>query len=119
MKLFIPSIGTEIKLSEPWKFKLYGEYRNQGMFEYLGEEYPKQSWSMLEYIRIEFPIGTILKVDRLYIRKGNEKFNSVTFFLIDGKKGRKRFWAKLDDVNRIVMEDIPTIGLSQAGSNPV
>jgi hypothetical protein len=100
MNLFIPSIGTEIKLAESWKFKLYGEYRNSGMFTYLGLKYPYKAGP----VEVEFPIGTVLKVDRIYIRKGNDSYNSVTFFLIDGKKkGRKRFWAKLDDVNRIVM----------------
>lgn len=46
-----------------------------------------------------WPAGTILEVDRIYIRKGAADFSSVTF-KIRGKKVI-RFWVKLEDVNRI------------------
>jgi len=48
---------------------------------------------------IKLKAGTILEVDRIYIRKGAEDFSSVTFKI----RGNKvlRFWAKLQDVNNI------------------
>ena len=62
-------------------------------------------------IEIELPAGTILKVDRIYIRKGASEYSSISFFAMDleshmvnkGKTERKnkspRFWAKLSDCN--------------------
>lgn len=64
------------------------------------------------------PAGTILKVDRLYIRKGASDFSSVTFFIEEtghpdlqpqGKsKKRKRFFAPLPDVNTIEFDLVET-----------
>lgn len=65
-----------------------------------------------------FRAGTRLKFDRYYIRQGKGEFDSVTFRtdcwvsqpgdplfsrkFINGRKVKSlRFWAKLDDVNRI------------------
>ena len=55
--------------------------------------------------------GTILKVDRIYIRKRREDFSSLTFYIkespnveLKGKK-RLRFWAKLSDVNNIEIKE--------------
>ena len=67
----------------------------------------------------KLPKGTVLKIDRIYIRKGKKDYSSLTFnivdtthsFLVDSKgkkvKGSMRFWATLDDVNKIVCEHIP------------
>jgi hypothetical protein len=63
---------------------------------------------------LTIPAGALLTIDRIYIRKGVEDFNSVSFWL-KGKqvpvtlnkrelKKSVRFWAKLDDVNRIDIE---------------
>lgn len=66
-----------------------------------------------------FREGTELKFDRYYIRQGREKFDSVTFRTdcwvsklgdplfcrkyINGRKLKSlRFWAKLEDVNRMI-----------------
>ena len=64
---------------------------------------------------------TVLKVDRIYIRKGADDYSSVTFniaespekFLTLAKDGgtlpkgtKRRFWAKLQDVNTIEFERI-------------
>jgi hypothetical protein len=48
------------------------------------------------------PAGTVLKVDRIYIRKGKgmSDYSSVTFYATIGKK-KYRFWSKLADVNNI------------------
>lgn len=69
-------------------------------------------------IQITLKKGTILSVDRVYIRKGSSDFSSITFYaknigeiIHDGssiwgqKKPKKvkafRFWAKLADCNNI------------------
>jgi hypothetical protein len=54
------------------------------------------------------PKGTLLKIDRIYIRKGLTDYSSVSFYASNntsltkaGKPKRYRFWAKLPDVNNI------------------
>jgi hypothetical protein len=64
---------------------------------------------------LTLPAGTLLKIDRIYIRKGNAGYDSVSFWLMAKKvpislngrpiKTSMRFWAKLDDVNRIEFAD--------------
>jgi hypothetical protein len=72
----------------------------------------------LSEIPITLPAGTVLKVDRIYIRKGKKEYSSITFYaeglgettvlkaspwvrLHDTKKKKLRFWAKLQDCNMI------------------
>lgn len=107
--LFIPSIGDTIILSGPWTFTLYEETRNMKLVKvvdlsYTGNGYPAwtnrrpapRTWT------VTMPALTTLIVDRIYIRNGNEDFSSLTFRTsFQGKN--VRFWAKLDDVNKIVM----------------
>jgi hypothetical protein len=72
-------------------------------------------------ISVTLPAGTILKVDRIYIRKGQGDYSSITFFAeglgetivpasgqvsarqYDAKKKKLRFWAKLSDVNTMTI----------------
>ena len=67
---------------------------------------------------VTIPAGAVFSIDRIFIRKGAADFDSVTFWLkakqnpvtIKGRQLKKsvRFWAKLDDVNRIeVWESTP------------
>lgn len=64
----------------------------------------------IEKFDITLPAGTELTIDRLYIRKGISDYSSVSFNLNATShealnvKGRKRFWAKIQDVNRIEYE---------------
>jgi hypothetical protein len=106
MNLFIPSIGQSIRLTADWKFTLYNEYRNDSLFKMLGlGEINKWGTFCNDASKdITFPKDTVLTIDRIYIRKGNSEYNSVTFNLNrhpQKPKGRVRFWAKLDDVNKI------------------
>jgi hypothetical protein len=68
------------------------------------------------------PAGTILVMDRIYIRQGQSKFDSVTFYAKEipnlqdqsipaacraftkKPKGKARFWVKLADANQIEFE---------------
>lgn len=74
----------------------------------------------LETIPVTLPAGTILAIDRIYIRKGSKDFSSITFFAKNlGKvvttnrystkaktKTAFRFWSKLHDCNKIMFEKI-------------
>lgn len=76
----------------------------------------------IDKLPVILPAGTILKVDRIYIRKGLKDFSSITFFaeglgeveVMRGynwsKKKKKqkslRFWVKLSDCNKIEIEDL-------------
>lgn len=91
-RMFIPEIGTKIKLTKDWTFTLHKEYRNESL---LLERFP--SFNLSHDIKYTLPAETILTVDRIYIRKGNEEYSSLSFTL----PGKKRFWAKLSDVNNI------------------
>jgi hypothetical protein len=84
---------------------------------------------------VTLPAGSTLKIDRIFIRKGAGDFDSVTFYLKGAtlpsekvtRTGRRffgagdgdpftytvtkpkravRFWAKLEDANKIVFEDV-------------
>jgi hypothetical protein len=67
---------------------------------------------------VSLPAGTVLAVDRIYIRKGSSDFSSITFYakglgeseIKNRWSGRttkwkaQRFWAKLADCNQIEFE---------------
>lgn len=125
--LFIPPLGTEIVLAEPWTFDLFRESRNETLIETMGIEFPDVNYyeRSKQFETVTLPAGSVLKVDRIYVRKGQSSFDSVTFCLKGhsrpgytwvGKRwdGRDwtykvsargvRFWVKLHDANKIVME---------------
>jgi hypothetical protein len=72
----------------------------------------------VDSIEVTFPKGTVLAVDRIYIRKGASDFSSITFYakglgeseIKNRWSGRttvwkaQRFWAKLQDCNQIEFE---------------
>jgi len=116
MKLFIPPLGTQLELEAPWTFGLYQEYRNDdfvGKLRYPGRysiPIPKanQYGYTLDGVKLcdfTLPIGTKLKVARIYIRAGQKGFDSVSFnvnfIATNGQEIKSRFWAKLEDVNKL------------------
>jgi hypothetical protein len=77
------------------------------MTSYRGEA-DYQSWPDRRYQThpITLPKGTVLEVDRVYIRNFNraaleeqDNFDSITFKVVGAKK--QRFWVKLKDANHI------------------
>lgn len=110
MRMFIPTIGTEFKLSEDWVFDLYHEYRNEKLLEHfklLDSSGGYGRFNSRELTEVTLPKDTIIKVDRIYVKKGNGAFDSVTVYaLIPGEKRKCRFWVKLNDFNQIEAEDI-------------
>ena len=119
MRLFIPTIGTQIILDQDWTFHLHDEYRNEAVRTQLGlpmgQRWQRYAGEEAPPDEVTLPRGTLLQVDRIYIRKGVSGFDSMTFLIRDcpdarlrsRKKGGQahgkvlRFWAKLDDVNRV------------------
>lgn len=75
--------------------------------EKLWNDYPNEWISEDNLEPIVFPVGTILKVDRIYIRKGKgmSDYSSITFYaLLPGEKKKLRFFAHLNDINTIECE---------------
>jgi hypothetical protein len=125
MRLLIPTIGTVLTLDEDWTFDLHQEQRNQKFSVQFGLTWPAWCfpWDWVTHpdgrrekvavspAPVTLPKGTVLKVDRIYIRsKAGDfrSFDSVTFHCNSGLKGKAakgkmkgRFWAKLLDVNRL------------------
>lgn len=106
MKIQIPDIGDTIVLTKNWSFRLFNEYRNSALIKVLSPDTKLEDrWSgkvNTEFVRLTLPIGTVLKVNRVYIRQGASSFSSVTFTIEKSETNLKgRFWAKLSDVNQI------------------
>ena len=123
MQMFIPEIGTVLILAEDWTFHIINEQRNGGLAKLLGgakeidyyfpfgsvensEVEHAHGWNARRRVpkdagNYTWPAGTTLEVDRIYVRNGNEDYSSVTFKThVKGKV--VRFFAHLDDVNKIV-----------------
>jgi hypothetical protein len=132
--MMIPEIGTVLRLEEDWTFQLHSEYRNKKVIDLVGKEF-KWDWTWEKEGRkapgpweVTIRKGALLTVDRLYVRKGADDYSSLTFILRqDGKptlafggkeieckggfkhfgvSGVARFWAKLEDVNRMVVSGL-------------
>lgn len=91
MKVTILDFGDQIILEKDWELLLIPEHKN-GEFA-----------SSLEVsISVTLPKGTILKVDRVYIRKSNEDYSYVSFYCKQPTYSKFfRFFASLKDVNKI------------------
>jgi hypothetical protein len=134
MRLFIPPLGTVVRLTSAWTCTIHREGRNWDVRRALvahaqGEtgaqpptgdwwaRYSAQSNDRDGSLSMTLPEGTVLKVDRIYVRSGQGDFDSVTFLIKDspdkrfvGKKGKgtfdgkPRFWVKLHEANAIECE---------------
>lgn len=85
-KLFVPDIGTHLRLTKAWKPKIQNESRNSDFLKKHGHD-------------VTFPKDSLLAVDRIYIRKGARDYSSITFRSLTEPKGR--FWVKLKYANQI------------------
>lgn len=109
MNLFIPSIGNMITLTQDWEFNIEEEYRNA---KFLQSVFPNQKIDGWAYppktFKFCFKAGSVLKIDRIYIRKGKAEYDSITFTLQHDSSGeikkKPRFWVKLTDANTIVCD---------------
>ena len=108
IKLQIPDVGDKLTLAADWKFNLYYESRNSDLLLiFTGEKF---NWGKdRKPVEIILPVKTVLVVDRVYIRKGLKDFSSLSFRIDsspDRRLNKKRFWAKLSDVNEMKILDI-------------
>jgi hypothetical protein len=122
MKLFIPTIGTRLKLTANWNFALFRNSRNKSLFSVLPEEISNE-WNKNLYSRrgdpqvITVPVGTVLTVDRIYIRQRKGDYDSITFKISKGDSPdvrfqKTRFWVKLEDCNNMDCEIEHQVGFS-------
>jgi hypothetical protein len=111
MKLFVPDIGTLIRLEQDWQVTLYAEHRNRSLFDKLGLPYKTTI--------IDLPKGLVIKVDRIYIRKGLSQYSSLTFTCPKPKTkkekelnpknidlGGAKFWIKLHECNGLSISNV-------------
>lgn len=113
MNLFIPPLGTKLRLLRPWNFRLYCEPRNARLWDL---RYSPPSLMAIpvrhrhaNYHDTYLETGDTLVVDRIYIRTGQTMFDSVTFkgeVFWAGNYHKVRFWASLCDVNDMDVEVI-------------
>jgi hypothetical protein len=118
MNLYVPACGDRITLATPWTFTLYLERRNVGFAKAKGLVDKNMSpWGggfgkEMRSFEVTFPAGTLLEVDRVYIRTFNKSFvkdendfDSITWKVMNPKNKKpfpkQRFWSKLVDVNQI------------------
>jgi hypothetical protein len=115
MKLCLPTIGSRLILEESWSPIIENEYRNQKfLLESTGIKYTtnyssgryQRVYSPSREVQVRIPRGTELVVNRIYIRKRANDFDSYTFVIPNDKPegfGRQqRFWVKLEEVNKMV-----------------
>ena len=118
MRIFIPTIGDTLRLEKDWTFRLYDEDKNITLFHHLGLPVSsKHVWSRdLKATTVTLKAGTELSIDRIYIRRGKDEYDSITFNLLGaktqptryGSKSRVRFWVPLPDVNTMDAEYVLT-----------
>jgi hypothetical protein len=122
MRLYIPAVGDELVLARDWNFTLHEEHRNESLGKGLGlvttprshrsyysnwdgSTIPRYQVNVTRKHPVSLPTGTVLRVERVYIRAGSsEEFNSLTFRVLDSPNAtlkKARFWAKLKDVNQM------------------
>lgn len=106
MRFYLPEIGERIKLTADWSFSVMEERRNTSFLKKLGhdvKDYPTNYGKQPRTFPCTLPAGTVLTVQRIYIRSGVSGYSSITFSATTGKiKGR--FWVSLTDANRIEFE---------------
>lgn len=118
MQLFVPTIGSKLKLSEEWRFNVYSEHRNISLGQFIAcpnkDKLKKYCYPVENIGTLILPKDTVLKLDRIFIRKDMDGFDSMSFFVEStslekdpnwqGRKSQVRFWAKLEDCNTIKFE---------------
>lgn len=113
MRLYIPDIGDSIVLTEDWSFPLHDERRNDPLLAIVEPDFKERrfaNWRLRNFdasYSCVLPAGTQLIIARVYIRNGASEYSSITFRVGECPNKalrKKRFWAKLSDVNRINCE---------------
>lgn len=120
VRLFIPTICDKIILTKDWFFMLQPECKNRTLFEkwaiFSGKKYDLTDEAFSRYCydgslreqMVCLPVGTILFVDRIYMKgRGKEmrKYDSITFRILKKSLCKEligaRFWANIKYINQI------------------
>jgi len=113
MKLFIPPLGTKLRLTKSWPFSLLCEERNRSLWNLSTGRAAMENIPLL-HRRGQAQLVCLqpddeLIVDRIFIRDGSKNFDSVTFkgtVKFHGVYHRVRFWVPLMYANSIECEVI-------------
>jgi hypothetical protein len=113
MKMFIPALGCKLRLTKDVNISLMAEQRNSRLWN-LHHAPPSLKAIPYEYRRFNVrftPLfaGDEYTIERIFIRKDQEGFNSVTvkgYTQHFGVRRFVRFWMFLDDFNKLEAEVI-------------
>ena len=110
MKLFVPVVGSKLKLLQDITVEIKNVGQNKKFAEKIKSmEANKTSMNQVEILNLTLTKGLILQVDRVYIRKGDgSDFNSFTFLTDGNEKGipKGRFFISIDDANKMEIDVI-------------
>jgi hypothetical protein len=111
MKMFIPIIGDKIELTKTIKVELKNLSQNTTFLKKYDELFSKVKQINKKTHNIELKKGTILTIDRVYIRKGSSaEYNSITFRIANDKNlPNGRFFLPISVVNTFEINKIDTI----------
>ena len=113
MKLFIPPLGTRLRLTEDWSFSLLCEERNKRLWDLVTGRASMDRIPLLhrrgQSAHVHLHKGDVLTVDRIFIREGSSNYDSVTFkgtIMHNVVYHKVRFWVRLMWANEINCEVI-------------
>lgn len=116
MRVFVPRVGTILRLSQEWSFEVFADRRNSAAALALGrtEESIRHIRGDTSLGRLILPANTVVVVDRVYVRQAinstarPSEYDSITFRVRAGGipelSARKRFFARIEDVNMMDVE---------------
>lgn len=114
MKMFIPALKTKLQVTKDWHISLFCERRNKTLWDHAAEgRVPMDQipWQHRpgQMALVIVPEGSCLSVERIFIRKDQEGYNSVTlrgWVEHNGVSKNVRFWVVLDTFNNMHAEVI-------------
>lgn len=104
-KIHIPQVGDEFKIIKNWSCKVFNEYRNAKVFEALSIDTAESN----THIEITLPLGTVIRIERVYVRAPASSYDSVTLRIISSpikSLAKARFWVKLSEINKLEFEEV-------------
>jgi hypothetical protein len=108
-KITIPEIGSKLKLTKDWCFRISHSKDNESFFQIFDKSYKFSYGVTTGSLEAIIPKGTILSIDRLNISRGSGIYNSIKFSIpkrINNNSlfGGTKFYATLSDSNNIEFE---------------